>query len=217
MVYHIEEAAVLAVPESEVAFLDLICELGNLRVQGHVQGPGKALCPPQGGVPEGVYLAAFARPGGDRPAVHSGVHPGESRAGIDQAVLICAEVIARSGVSLNHIQELRPELGQEIQITCCIEISARRLNKPQRGVHGVVGPGPEVVGQHTVLHRPGKGAEDQPCCLISAGGEEKAGQGDHGVPSPVIEPVVAGDEAQSVAPLDQEAVRRSSQRRNGCL
>ncbi len=44
MVYHIEEAAVLAVPESEVAFLDLISELGNLRVQGDAQGPGMAFC-----------------------------------------------------------------------------------------------------------------------------------------------------------------------------
>ena len=69
----------------------------------------------------------------------------------------------------------------------------------------------EVVRQQTIGKVAGEGPQDRGGLLRSAGGERQARQADHRVAAPVVEPVVAGDDAAPVRvvrqrPGDEELV-----------
>ena len=52
----------------------------------------------------------------------------------------------------------------------------------------------ETVGQHSLIHMFGEGAQNAASDVMLASWQGEARQGNHGVAAPVAEPVIAGDD-----------------------
>ena len=88
--------------------------------------------------------------------------------------------------------------AHEVQIPGVGQIGASRLKEPQRGIDRVEFRGftgiREAVRQHSLIYMSREGAQDATRNFILACRESKARESDHGVATPVTEPVVAGDD-----------------------
>ena len=120
--------------------------------------------------------------------------------------------------------ERRPELFGEVVVAGVAQVFVERAEKPQGGVDGVVfglfADVGEAVGNHARADVGGKGLEDAFGLGVAAGDQADPGQGDHGVTSPVGEPVITGEQGvQPVSAAHQELVGRAGeagQQRVGC-
>ena len=85
---------------------------------------------------------------------------------------------------------------------------------PKRGVHrvelGRVALVREAVRQHALGDGPGPLQQDGARLVQPAGRETEAAQGDEGVPAPVAEPGIAGDDGLPFSTASQVGVRRAS-------
>src|SRR5262249_12144154 len=81
---------------------------------------------------------------------------------------------------------------------------------PKRGVYGVVVDFLTVVGksirQQSIADASGELLENLGCQGTMRGGQRQARQGDHGVPPPIGEPWIAGDDGMTLAALHDELV-----------
>jgi hypothetical protein len=107
-------------------------------------------------------------------------------------------------VPLDDRQENRQEKFEQRAVPGISEVPIDRVKEPKRCVGGVVDPGVVALREHvrneTVLHIVRKGSEDVARLGIAAGDESQALEADHGVATPVGEPVVArNDRAKLVA------------------
>ena len=120
---------------------------------------------------------------------------------------------------VNDLPQGGQQLVDQVVVGGRLVPGAGRLDEPQRGVGRVVarrraGPVREVVGQQTVRHETGVGAQDRRTVGGATGCQRETRQGDHRVAAPVVEPVVAGDDGRpglgTIRPVsaDQELVGR---------
>ena len=182
--------------------------------------------------PKRVDLDALARPGGEHVAAVGGVHPGELGvvvAGGDQAVgvhgdrdvaaVVAVSVRARE-VRIGHAADgvQHPAFDRLARGVAGVGVEQRGVGEPHRAVHGVVVGFAvlvvvEAVGHHAVAQRVGEGAQRGGGGVAAAGRDEQPGQSDEGVPAPVGEPRIAGDDAAARfgvgvrAPRDDEVGR----------
>ena len=182
----------------------------------------------QGVEPEGIDLHRFAAPGGDHPTIGDRIHPGELHAGGTAAQQtigwIHGDVEAGADqVVLQHLLEPPVQLAGQIEIVAGLHVLPERLEIPEPGIHRVevhlLQRSPhfrEAVGQHAPIEGFAEAHEQGAGDLLPAGAEGQAGEADQRVASPVLEPVVAGDDrprrpARPGLTGDQELVGRQHQ------
>ncbi len=134
----------------------------------------------EGIIPEGIYLNRLARARGHHPIFHLGVHPGQLYAlftAIEQAIfLIHFDVVAcAAAMPVDNLFQHGKERLYEGAVACRFVVGANRFKVPERGIDRVVfgeftyiG---KAVGQHTLVHKMGVGAQDTRCNLGSPGTE----------------------------------------------
>src|SRR6266849_9369911 len=87
--------------------------------------------------------------------------------------------------------------------------------KPQRRIHRVVlrfgARVGKAVGQHASTRVFREFMKNRSGNIMPSGNQSDAGQSDHGVPSPVAEPVVPGYDRLPIAAVDDVLVRRPNQ------
>src|SRR5262249_3682843 len=112
-------------------------------------------------------------------------------------------------------RENRIELAQEVQILGRGEVLPDRLEVPQCCIRSVVlgllTGVRKYVGQHALIDEAGECPQNPSGDFCPTGRDSQAWQGDHGVPPPIAEPVIAGDQRFAVwvvfqGPLDDELV-----------
>ena len=165
-------------------------------------------------MPQGGQLHRLAFPGGDDPVPDLGVHPGQLPVpDAQEAVLgVDPDPVARPPHVPLHDLLQDGEEGLDQRPPQGAVDHVHRPDVPQGGVRGVVvrlregGPAVgEAVGEHPLIDEASEGAQDVPRLLPAPRGGGEPGEGDHGVPAPVPEPVVAGDHR-----LRRRALRRGA-------
>ena len=148
------------------------------------------------------------RRGGDDPIVDLRVHPRElvaRRALAKEPVLrVDADPEARTGdVLVDDAAEDGQERGEHRLVLRHADVPIERVEEPKSGVGRVVEALGRTLGEHVrnepVLHVGGEGPEDRAGLGHATGVEAQPLEADHRVPTPVGEPVVAGDDASAVA------------------
>ena len=193
-------------PEPIESGLDAIGN-GVPRTGGLADVPGEACHRAQRVVPEGVDLDRLARARRDDPVAHFRVHPGELHAGLaghEQSVAgILLDPVPRARpVKSDDLLEHRVELLEEPVVARGRVIRANCLEVPERRVDGIVLGRLARVGksvrEHSLVHESGECLEDPARDLRATGRQGETWQGDHGVASPVAEPVIARDHRHAV-------------------
>src|SRR6266403_3450151 len=92
------------------------------------------------------------------------------------------------------------------------KVRADGLEKPKRGVDCVVFRYfpriRETVLQHSLIHMFGESAQNAARNVMLPGGQSEARQRDHGVPPPVAEPVIAGNDRFLISARNDVLVSR---------
>src|SRR5208283_406844 len=122
-------------------------------------------------------------------------------AAMQQAVPIDLDPVTSSGdVKIDDAGKHGIELPtDQVVVVRMFDVLPYGFEEPQRGVRRVVlgsfsGVG-EPVGQHATVGIARELQENAARDVVSAGGQRKAGQRNHGVASPVGKPGIAGDDA----------------------
>jgi len=179
----------------------------------------------EGVIPEGIDLHRLAPAGRDHPIPDLGVHPGELETGgarAEQAVFrVHADAEAGTlAIVVDDGFEGGKDPDQAPRLREGGGVGAPGLQVPEGGVDAVVGrlaarPG-EVVGQQALVQEPGEGLEDASCRGGTSRDQGQAGEGDHGVPTPVAEPGIAGHDRFPLAtgsklPSEEKGVCRQKE------
>ena len=171
-------------------------------------------------VPEGIDLDGLARARRHDPAADHRIHPRDLHAGLtrpqEPVGRVHADAVARAlHVPADHVGQHREQLLHQAGVPRRRVIGAHRLDVPQRGVGGIVFGLPpgigEHVGEHALVDEARERGQDVPRDLGAPRAKAEAGQADHGVPSPVAEPVVSRDHRHRIGiggqgPPDDELV-----------
>mmetsp|Transcript_4063 Transcript_4063/g.12863 ORF Transcript_4063/g.12863 Transcript_4063/m.12863 type:complete len:547 (+) Transcript_4063:623-2263(+) len=173
-------------------------------------------------VPERVDLDALSEAGREGDAVPQRVHPrelGRGAAAADEPVLgVHPDVVTRAPlVPCDDLPRGLQQPATGLQgLPRCLRIGAHRVEEPEGGVDGVVVGQRlvvvvEAVGDHALAHKAREDLQAGPRVGEAAGRQHEAGQGDHGVATPVGEPGVAREHSHQAAARDpardQEVVR----------
>ena len=171
-------------------------------------------------VPEGIDLDGLAGARRHDPVADHRVHPRDLHAGLTRAQeavgRVHADAVARAlHVPADHVRQHREQRLHQAGVLRRRVIGAHRLDVPERGVGGIVfgllpGIG-EHVREHALVDEARERGQDVPRHLGAPRAQTEAGQADHGVPSPVAEPVVSRDHRHRIGiggegPPDDELV-----------
>src|SRR5207244_9124789 len=136
------------------------------------------------------------------PIAHLRVHPGE----LITFHALCEKAVARIDMNVEAsapqmiLRDIDQDPQQQMQsgpIVCVMQVATKRVKKPQSGVGGMIKPFLFSIRKHVwdepIANVMGEGAQNISRFQTAPGNEGETFERNHGIASPIGEPVVTGD------------------------